>query len=90
MNDITDKQIKEFYNSASWKWTRRAKLMRDPLCEACQMSEVITPANKVHHMRPIRLFWNDRFNMKFLLSLCWSCHSQMEAEIKEQEKTGGG
>lgn len=86
---VTDAEVIKFYNSAGWKWTRKAKLCQDPLCQACQMAQpqLLTPGREVHHMRPIREFWDDRFDMKFLLSLCTPCHTQMEDEIRM--KRGG-
>jgi len=86
---ITDKQVRVFYNSAAWLSLRQYKLSLNPLCQACQMSGIITPGKEVHHMRPIRKFWDDRFNVKFLLSLCDPCHGELEADIKEQERVKG-
>ena len=83
---ITDKQVKAFYNSMAWLRLRQVKLSLNPLCEACQMSGIITSATDVHHMRPVRLFWDDRFDLKYLLSLCASCHGDIEMEVREQEK----
>jgi 5-methylcytosine-specific restriction protein A len=87
---ITDADVKKFYDSHGWRCTRKAKLIKDTLCQACLMSQVITPAIEVHHLKPIRLFWDDRFNEKFLLSLCMSCHSIMEAEIRGQARGASG
>lgn len=87
---VTEKEIKQFYNSASWRWTRKAKLCKDPLCEACAMSQVVTAASEVHHTKPVRLFWDDRFNIKFLVSLCTPCHTKIEDDIRLEQKARGG
>ena len=80
---VTDEQIRDFYNSRSWKMTREAKLAEAPLCQAHAMSNQVVVAVGVHHMLPIRTHWEKRFDMKFLLSLCTPCHTSMEDEIRQ-------
>jgi 5-methylcytosine-specific restriction protein A len=83
---VTDKDIERFYNSKGWKMLRQFKLCENPLCRACAISSVITPAVEIHHMRPIRKFWDDRFDIKFLLSLCLPCHTSVEDEVRNNAK----
>jgi 5-methylcytosine-specific restriction endonuclease McrA len=90
---VTDEDVRRFYDSRAWKVTRTQKLILNPLCQSCAMSKTNQDmvAVQIHHMISIRTEqgWKERFNMKLLLSLCTSCHSVMEGEIREQQKVGG-
>ncbi len=88
----TDEDARKFYDCRSWKRLRQTKLSLDPLCQACSMNGTIAVAVQAHHMVSIRTEqgWEERFNIKLLLSLCTPCHSVMESEIREQEKAMGG
>ena len=89
---VTDAEIRRFYDSQSWKRLRETKLNVNPLCQSCAMNGgASTAAVQVHHLISIRTEqgWHERFNVKLLLSLCTSCHSIMESEIREQEKAKG-
>ncbi len=89
---MTDADVRRFYDSRSWKRLRQTKLSLSPLCQACTINGgTITAAVQVHHLISIRTEqgWQERFNIKLLLSLCTSCHSMMEAEIRGQEKARG-
>jgi hypothetical protein len=85
---MTDADVRRLYDSRSWKRLRQTTLNLNPLCQACTMRGTVTAAVQVHHLISIRTEqgWLERFNVKLLLSLCTSCHSIMEAEIREQEK----
>ncbi len=89
---ITDEDVRRFYDSGSWKMLRQTKLSLNPLCQSCSMNGgKLMPAIQVHHLISIRTEqgWQERFNVKLLLSLCTPCHSIMESEIREQEKARG-
>lgn len=58
-----------FYNSKSWKWTRKVKLTADPLCEVCGAI-----ASEVDHIVGIHS-GGDYHDMANLQSLCKRCHS---------------
>lgn len=77
---LRDPRSKEFYNSPEWKRARALKLSRTPLCETCLLNDVIEPAVMVHHTLPILKFWDERLNLKYMVSLCTTCHGQIEAD----------
>jgi len=82
--NITDAQVDTFYRSAAWKRTRQHKLSLNPLCETCKLSNEIVKAVIVHHSLPIRKYWDLRFDMRYLFSLCESCHMSVEDEIRRE------
>lgn len=84
---VTDAQVVQFYNSAAWKRTREFKLAHEPLCETCKLSGEVVPAVQVHHSLPIRTHWDERFDQRYLFSLCDACHCAVEDEIR---RPGGG
>ncbi len=57
-----------------WQKVRKHKLVRDPLCEECRRRGVITPAEEVHHVIPIREREDLRLSLGNLESLCRRCH----------------
>lgn len=74
-----DKQLAEFYHSDEWEATRLEVLRRDHyLCQECLRQESITPADMVHHKKPIRAYWHLRLEMDYLESLCNSCHGKVD------------
>jgi 5-methylcytosine-specific restriction protein A len=70
-----DKEMKRFYNSQPWVRLRKAKLSRDPMCEACKMGGVLVIAAVVDHIVPVRE-GGARLDIDNLQSLCHSCHSR--------------
>ena len=55
------------------------KLNKDPLCECCMQSGLVVPAVMVHHLLDIDTHPDSALDMKYMMSLCLSCHSAMEA-----------
>ncbi|MGA2466332.1 MAG: HNH endonuclease [Thermodesulfobacteriota bacterium] len=80
-----DPTTQAFYLSATWKRLRKMKLAKDPLCETCHLSGRVTAATMVHHTVPLRDFIEQGLDMIYLISLCMSCHGQVEAELKGME-----
>lgn len=77
--------------SARWKFVRRAKLRRSPLCEACLAAGVTTAACDVDHIVPVvelirRGTPNDVFAPNAIQSLCRSCHNQKTALERAERK----
>ena len=61
----------------TWKRIRDRYIKTHPLCEHCAKDEKITPAEEVHHIKPLSHGGtNDENN---LMSLCKSCHSLITA-----------
>lgn len=67
-----------FYNSSAWKNTRRAFLMRHPLCEHCEARGRLTPSNVVDHRVPMKE-GGDRWSFENMRALCVSCHNSLTA-----------
>jgi 5-methylcytosine-specific restriction protein A len=82
---LTDKQyekyqrdpiVKKRYNR-TWKRIRDRYIAAHPLCEKCASLGRVTPAQEVHHIKPLSQGGtNDVDN---LMSLCTSCHSEITA-----------
>ena len=69
---------KRGYDS-SWTKFRSWFLSRNPLCEMCKKEGKLTPANEVHHVKPLSE-GGDRLNEANCMALCHSCHSKITAE----------
>lgn len=68
-------------NSRRWRRLRQAYLSAHPLCEDCEQAGRTTPANEVHHIRPIERcagrpidMQELAFNPCNLRALCKACH----------------
>lgn len=75
-----------FYNSKAWKDARRNyKQSVGGLCERCLSKGIITPAEVVHHIKPL----NERNIQDLSLSLGWDnlqalcrkCHGEVHQEL---------
>ena len=68
----------KFYASKLWRYTRKAKLLNDPLCEQCKKDGMLNQATCVHHID------GDIYNLDEanLASLCWSCHTKIENAVR--------
>ena len=61
----------------TWKRIRDRYITSHPLCEQCKNADILTPAEEVHHIRPLsKGGTHDESN---LMSLCTSCHSRITA-----------
>lgn len=80
----------DFYRSTTWRQTRSAFLLENPLCVACLGHERYVPATVVDHIVPIK-DGGDRFERCNLQPLCVSCHNRKTArESAQKRRTGGG
>lgn len=76
-----DPAVKKHYGRI-WKRIRDRYFKAHPLCERCTKDEKITPAQEVHHIKPLAHGGtNDEDN---LMSLCKSCHSYITAETGDR------
>ena len=83
-----DPEIKRFYHSAQWQKVKTMKLNRAPCCETCaQAGRDAVPADLCHHSLKITTpeGWAHRLDMDFLVSVCHSCHNQIEGEMDREE-----
>ena len=62
----------------AWKRIRDRYIKSHPLCEECEKQGRLTPAEEVHHIRPLsKGGGNEKSN---LMALCKSCHSRITVE----------
>jgi len=72
-----------------WRKIRATYIAKHPLCEQCKLAGRLTPAQEVHHKKP--LADGGTHAIDNLMSLCTSCHSTITAKesgcwgIKKQE-----
>ena len=72
------------YNTTQWRNVRALILQDSPLCKACEEVGLITLAQMVDHIKPVRLggnFW-DRNNLQ---PLCNSCHASKSAKERHAD-----
>jgi len=73
-------RYKKLLNSSRWRRTRAAVMESQPLCADCAREGVMTPAEEVHHIRPVDSIKDPdmQFRMTFdrsnLVALCRDCH----------------
>lgn len=61
----------------AWKRIRDRHIAEHPLCEICKKQGRITPAEEVHHIKP--LSQGGTHDDGNLMSLCKECHSEITA-----------
>lgn len=72
-----DKQAAEFYHSAAWKKVRAQAMARaHGLCLDCLERGVITDADMVHHIKPLREYPEYALDIDNLKPLCNACHGK--------------
>lgn len=71
-----NKNIKRRYSTKAWDRLRKAKLVRNPLCEDCFAHGRIVEAEHVHHIDEVSEGGKFLPAMSELQSLCKSCHSR--------------
>ena len=71
-----DPATKKRYGRA-WKRIRCRYIRAHPLCERCAKNGKITPAEEVHHIKPLAHGGTNTEDN--LMSLCKSCHSEITA-----------
>ena len=83
----------DFYNSISWKETRRDYFeYAHGLCEECARRGIVTPAAIVHHV--IHLTQenisdiNITLNWCNLLAVCRECHARLHGWVKSATRDG--
>jgi 5-methylcytosine-specific restriction protein A len=79
--------IEPRYNTQHWRNLRASVLQNSPLCKACESVGLITLAQMVDHIEPVRLggeFW-DADNLQ---PLCNSCHASKSAKERNAEPKG--
>ena len=62
----------------AWKRIRDRYIAQHPLCEMCKKQGRLTPAEEVHHIKP--LSQGGTHDDSNLMSLCKECHSRITAK----------
>ena len=76
--------IEPRYNTTHWRNLRASVLQGSPLCAACDAVGLVTLAQMVDHIKPVRLggeFW-DTENLQ---PLCNSCHASKSAKERNAD-----
>ncbi len=63
------------YNTPQWKRHRTAQLSRSPMCAACLLQGIVTPATTVDHVFPWVQIGKHAFFHNVFQSLCAGCHT---------------
>ncbi len=70
---------------ADWRKVRARYVREHPFCEECMKRGVLTPAEHVHHIRP--LGEGGTHDAENLMSLCRRCHAAIHA--RRGDRWGG-
>ena len=77
----------KFYHSKEWKKLRHEALERDNyLCIECKKRGIITPANTVHHIKPLRIDPKNAEDLSNLETVCRACHNKLHRERSQTLK----
>ena len=74
---------KGFYSSRRWRSIRSQVLSQQPLCAACNLHGIVSPAIDVDHVYPLSHSPTLATTISNLQGLCHGCHSRKtQQEIK--------
>lgn len=76
------------YNTSTWQKLRRAKLVDQPLCEACLRREIVEPANTVDHIVAIEKGGDPFPPLDQLMSMCARCHNEKTNAVDHPAASG--
>jgi 5-methylcytosine-specific restriction protein A len=69
------RESNSFYATAQWKRHRKVELSKQPLCQACLIKGMVTPATEVDHVFPWRQIGERAFYHNVFQCLCHDHHS---------------
>ena len=76
-----------FYVTKAWKQIRLERLAKDNhLCRRCKKRGLLIPATMVHHIRPLEDYPELGLELDNLISLCNTCHEQVEKRGQKYKK----
>ena len=76
-----------FYHSREWKELRKEALERDGYLRVeCKKRGIITPANTVHHIKPLRIDQARALQLSNLETVCTACHNKLHRERSQTLK----
>jgi len=74
------KEFNAHYATAQWKRHRQLVLSRSPICAACILDGIVTPATEVDHVFPWSQIGQQAFYLNIFQSLCKPCHTYKTAQ----------
>ena len=76
-----------FYKSKEWRTLRLEALQRDSyLCQECKKRGIVTPADTVHHIKPLRVDDSRALQLSNLETVCGPCHNRLHRERSQALK----
>ena len=72
----------EKYQGKAWTAIRKAYRAEHPLCEVCLAAGRYTPAEAVHHIKP--LSQGGTHDISNLKSVCRACHARIHGELGDR------
>ena len=88
------KERNALYKTAQWSRHRQLQLSINPICAACSIDGIITPATEIDHVFPWSQIGEQAFYRNIFQSLCKPCHTYKTAQeqrgniIHYQHSTG--
>ena len=74
-----------FYVTKAWKKIRLERLAKDNyLCQRCKERGLLVPGTLVHHIKPLEDCPELALELDNLISLCNTCHEQIEKRRQKQ------
>jgi hypothetical protein len=74
------KERNALYKTAQWQAHRQLVLSRSPICAACILDGIVTPATEVDHVFPWSQIGQQAFYLNIFQSLCKPCHTYKTAQ----------
>ena len=73
-----DKSVVKKYDGR-YRALRNLYIQQHPLCEECLKHGRTTPAEEVHHIKPVK--WGGEHSFDNFMALCQSCHTKLDKAI---------
>ena len=73
------KERNSYYSTAQWQRHRQLILSQSPICKACLIHGIVTPATEVDHVFPWSQIGAQAFYVNLFQSLCKPCHTYKTA-----------
>ena len=78
-SDAERKARNEKYQTRQWQKLRQIQLSKQPLCQACLINNIVTPAKHIDHVFPWAQIDPSAFYHNLFQSLCVAHHSEKTA-----------
>lgn len=74
------KERNALYKTAQWQTHRKVILSRNPICAACLIEGIVTPATEIDHVFPWSQIGQEAFYINLFQSLCKPHHTYKTAQ----------